>query len=161
MEDVFDLREFVFTILRRWRMVVIWALVGCVLGGAYKLVPGSLNILNGTAQQEYDKAMETYQNQADGINQQIELLQNSLDRLDEYMEHSILMHIASSEKPVANVSFYVDAEQPTLTPEEAAAGIQPPNYTNRLVMAYAQALERGELCRQLVSGMTVFRSPSI
>ena len=79
MEDVFDLREFVFTILRRWRMVVIWALVGCVLGGAYKLVPGSLNILNGTAQQEYDKAMETYQNQADGINQQIELLQNSLE----------------------------------------------------------------------------------
>lgn len=151
MEDVFDLREFVFTILRKWRMVVICALVGCVLGGAYKLVPGGINILNGTAQQEYDKEMETYQSQADGINQQIELLQNSLDRLDEYMENSILMHIPSSEKPVASVSYYVDAKQPALTPEEAEAGIQPPNYTNRLVMAYAQALERGELCRQLVA----------
>ena len=144
MEDVFDLREFVIVILRRWRLILIMAVIFGLLGGAYKIVPGFTSLSSQVAEEEmtsYNLSLAAYEEQKLALENELSALTASLDDTNQYLESSVLMQVNPYSKQVSSFSFYVNSGYEI----DPALSYQSPDYTGRLVLAYAQAMQAGEM----------------
>ena len=96
-EQEIDLKDLMFAVLRKWRPIIVIAVVFAVLLGALKTVKG----IRQLGDEEYvKKNQDTYVMNLDQYNstkgrleKEIENLQQNIESQQEYKDHSILMNI--------------------------------------------------------------------
>ena len=92
MEGFFDFKDFIVRILKRWRLIVVVAVIFTIALGGIKYVTGISNI--GTETSEENDNNST-QSEIQNIKKSIKMLNKGVTRWDEYYSKSKLMHIDS------------------------------------------------------------------
>ncbi|WP_444659801.1 hypothetical protein ACRQV7_05920 [Caproiciproducens sp. R2] len=156
MDDVFDLKEFMITILRRWKMIVILALAFCVLGGGYKTVPILLNGADsGTSSDKlktnYEQEAETYQNQKTSLENAIKIIQSKQNEAAKYNINSIFMKINPYNVNVAALDIYVKTDH-KIVPDIT---YQIPDYAEQIVDAYSVLIQSGSMYESMIKDLNL------
>ena len=127
-----DLRELLYYVLKKWRVIVIAALTVAVIAGAGKLV--SLMSRNSSDAAKLssadEKALTTLTEEMDELQTELSGLSSQI----EYNENSVLMKIDPLNKYVGSFKIYLDP----------SASNQSIDITGRLAMAYAAYLSSDE-----------------
>ena len=75
-EREIDLKELMFAVLRRWRMLLVFSLALALVLGGYKAISAYQS--NG---QEYEEAQENYAKELETYNKSMEACQREIDNL--------------------------------------------------------------------------------
>lgn len=120
-EKEVDLKDLMFAILRKWRGIIVTAIVLAVILGGYKMTASVQQNHDRTylaeQNEKYENDLEIYNTQKSALEQEVENLSASIEEVDTYLEKSILMQISPYNKVVASAEVYIDAEK------ENAAGL--------------------------------------
>lgn len=103
-----NIKDLISFLLKRWVIILIAAIVGCVLGAGYKYTSGKDDSagkveISEEEQAKFDEAMEFYEIQNDGVSRNYSLAQDLITKQTEYMNGSIMLqidpyHVAYSQK---------------------------------------------------------------
>lgn len=110
-EQEIDLKDLMFAVLRKWRPIILIAIVFAVLLGGMKGA-GALKQMKDSEylaakQQEYDNSMDQYAISKASLEKEVENIKASLESQNEYMEKSVLMNINPYDEYVTAAAFYV------------------------------------------------------
>lgn len=150
-EREIDLKELMFAVLRKWRMILAFALIFAALLGGYKAVSAYRSQSNKAAleavQDSYDRALEVYNTSMDSCKREIDNLTHDIDSQQDYVENSILMNISPYDIWEAKAELFVKTDDKT--------GSQGDDLTSTIMRAYQSALTSGELLSGIAADMGV------
>lgn len=139
-EQVIYLKDLLFSVLYRWKKILVWCLIlAALLGGfkgvsAYRDMKSALAQLSDPAQQQ--QTMELYESEKTSLEDQMQTLQDNIQRQTDYLQASILMQLNPYAFYEATVSVYISTDyqiQPNKT-------YQDPDLTNALINGYTTVL---------------------
>lgn len=134
-----------YYVMSKWRMLIVGALVGAILLGAFgasraiKNKPSEEELK--TAQQEYEDAMKAYETNKEKLQMRIDNLENNLEQQQYIQERSIMLEMDPYNIYEAIISYYVDTNY-EIVPE---LYYQDPNYTAVITNSYNAAIQRLDL----------------
>jgi hypothetical protein len=154
MDDVFDLKDFIITILRKWKMIIILALICCVIGGTYKLIPvlvaGPVNVdIQSTLQKDYQQALDGYKIQKNSLRNQIVSIKLKQNEVAKHNTDSILMQIDPYNVNVAGMDICVDTGYKVIP----GMAYQTPDYAAKLVSQYALLAQNGPMYDTMIKSL--------
>lgn len=115
MDDIFDLREFIITILRKWRLIVVFVLLFGVLGAGYKLLPALLpSAESPEAQEEFIALQAQYEQDLEFLTAGITSAEKELDNNQQYLENSLLLKLDEYNSYQGTAGYYVVSNEPVL-----------------------------------------------
>lgn len=142
-EREIDLKELMFAVLRRWRMLLVFSLALALVLGGYKAISAYQS--NG---QEYEEAQENYAKELETYNKSMEACQREIDNLtrdissqEEYMENSILMNISPYDVWEAKAELFIRTED--------RDGNQSDELTTTIMRAYQSVLTSSSLLSEI------------
>lgn len=154
-EQEIDLKGLIITVLRKWRIILLAAiLLGTALGG-YKFVNGIRRQMNADtvakAQQEYEDALQIYENTKATYEREIQNITDSIERETLYSEDSVLMNISPYDKYEATVDVFVK------TAYEIMPGMvyQNVDYSNSIISSYAVLVRQGNILKKIAKNMNM------
>lgn len=113
-EQEIDLKDLLFAVLYRWRLILVIAVLFAVLLGGYRLVTTYRAQTNpqvlAEAQDAYQKALEIYENDAAIIDSDMQTLMSDVEEQMDYMDHSVLMNMNPYNVWEAKTAFFVRPE---------------------------------------------------
>lgn len=144
MEFEIDLKDLLYRVLVRWRLILRGALIIALLVGALRLVNGLISRYDPEAltraQNKYTYELLDYEATGESLQRQIDNLQDDSEQQQLYNEKSALMEIDPLNKWVGSFVLYVDADYRI----DPALSFQNTDPTQRLVAAYSSYLGSGE-----------------
>lgn len=149
MQDTFDLKDFIVTLLRKWRVLILCGLIFAVLGGTYQIV-SDLNILNNpqrlTEQKRSDDIdMAIFEQKKKSLENVIMNMALDLERMEAYNKESLLMRINPFDKAVAAISFHIQTNDQITPSPDPALRYQQPDHMGQIAAAYMQLADTREL----------------
>ena len=152
-EQEIDLKDLMFAVLRRWRPIIIIAVVFAVLLGGLKTVKG----INQLSDEEYVKKnqdtykmnMEQYTSTKDRLEKEIKNLQDNIESQKEYKEQSILMNINPYDEYVETATFYISTDYSIMP----GMVYQTPNTATSILKAYMSIAQNGEMYNYVLGKM--------
>ncbi len=84
-EDEIDLKELLYVIFKKWRGLIVCALVFAALAGGYKFMSFSRSDAEETAREEYEKTLEDTDRQKNDLEAQINSDETMLEIIEEYI----------------------------------------------------------------------------
>ena len=142
-EQEIDLKDLLFTLLYRWRPILLVAVAFGLVLGSYKVVTGLQSQQDAAlvveSREAYEEDMVSYEEGLDSYEKNIENIQTAIKELDRYMEGSILMKIDPYDKPVASADLLFQMEESVSQTEGAGADVDP---ADSLVKLYSSNLLR-------------------
>ena len=97
-EQEIDLKDLIFAVLHRWRMIFGAAVVLALLLGGYKALRtytgGNDESAVLEAKAQYEKELEAYNQRVSACEREIANLEEDISRQEEYLENSILMNMS-------------------------------------------------------------------
>ncbi len=139
-EQEIDLKDLMFVVLRKWRPILLVAIVLAILAGGYKigrtLSQQSDPEFLKDAEESYQKEVSMYEMNKAATEREIENLMLDLENQDKYMEHSVLMNISPYDVSVSSADFFVKTDY-EIMPNMVYQNI---NYTDSLIKSYAAAV---------------------
>ena len=152
-EQEIDLKDLMFAVLRKWRPIIVIAVVFAVLLGALKTVKG----IRQLGDEEYvKKNQDTYVMNLDQYNstkgrleKEIENLQQNIESQQEYKDHSILMYINPYDEYVETATFYISTDYAIMP----GMMYQNPNTATSILKAYMSIAQNGEMYNYVLGKM--------
>jgi len=152
-EREIDLILLVKQVMEKFKAMVIAGIIGAVVVGLIGMTwlikeyndPEAMKYHEET----YRNALNTYNAQVKKLNREIDNLNTSIERQEEYNGKSILMKINPFDVQRGVVQYYVDTDyqiNPDIT-------YQSPDYTNSVLNAYAVNVNNGGLWKYLYDNM--------
>ena len=95
-EQEIDLKDLLFVLLYRWRILLLAAVIGAALLGGYKAVKGNAQNAKQTdlpQTESYQEELDNYEREKLAIETSIENLENSMDEQNHYLAEAPLMQI--------------------------------------------------------------------
>lgn len=86
-EDEIDLKELLYVIFKKWRGLIVCALVFAVLAGGYKFISFSRSDAEADARETYEKTVEDYDRQKNDLETQISSDEMILEIIEEYISN--------------------------------------------------------------------------
>ena len=113
-EDEIDLKELFIFVLRRWRGIILCALVFAVLAGAYKGISGFMKLQDAeymeNQRKTVEEAQQQYETQKELYEVQLKNLESEIRTLNEYRENSIYMNIDPFNEYHETVTYYISTD---------------------------------------------------
>lgn len=152
-EQEIDLKDLMFAVLRKWRLIIIIAVVFALLLGGLKTLKG-INQLNDAEyvkknQDSYNVSLEQYETTKKRLEKEISNLQDNIQSQQEYKEESILMNINPYDEYVESATFYIATDY-TIMPGMA---FQNPNTATSILKAYLSIAQNGEMYNYVLGKM--------
>lgn len=144
-QNVIYLKDLVFCVLRRWKTVLIFALIFALVFGGYKGLTGWRTLGVQPNLSGYSTELAQYELDKAALDRQMENLQESLSRQQEYLDHSVLMTLNPYSYYEATVIVYVDSNY-TINP---SANYQLPDKTEYMLSAYYAAFMSTDFIQRL------------
>lgn len=152
-EQEIDLKDLMFSVLRRWRPIILIAIIFALLLGGLKVFKGLGQIKDAEfmaeKEQEYQDSLDQYEISKARLSKEIENIKNSLESQNEYMEKSILMNINPYDEYAASASFYVSTDYQIMP----GMVYQNPDTAASIMAAYMSMIQDGEMYNYVLRGM--------
>lgn len=152
-EREIDLIQLIKTMLKKFWIMAVAGVVGAVLLGAYKVVPMIQNLNNPEKleeqEEDYQDSLREYEKQQERLEKEIDNLNTSIERQEEYNEKSVLMQINPFDVQVGAVQYYVDTDYQIIL----ESSYQNPDITNSVLNAYASMATNGTMFNYLQKNM--------
>lgn len=152
-EREIDMMQLIMVMWRKVWVILIAGIIGGVLIGGYKLVPGIRTLRDPEIIKEqegnYASNIKLYEESVETAEKEIENLVVSIDRQKEYNEKSSIMKINPFDKQVASISFYVD------TNYQVIPGLvyQNPDMTKSILRAYMSIVQDGTMYNYIMDNL--------
>lgn len=154
-EQEIELKDLIFAVLRKWRLVVLFAFVFAVLLGGYKCVKELMNQNDeeyiNELKEEYKADQKNYEQSKKTYERDIESFSASLTNQEEYKEKSILLKADPYNKGTASVDLFVKMSE---TPNSTII-ITPVDFADSVVKAYASGIQQGGFLKDISREMGV------
>lgn len=152
-EQEIDLKDLMFAVLRRWRLIILVAIVFAVLLGGFKAASGLGQMKDAeyvaSKQQEYDNSVDQYEITKERLEKEVENIKASLENQNDYMEKSMLMNINPYDEYVSAASFYVATDY-QIMPGMAYQNV---NIAPSVMAAYMGMIQNGEMYDYVLRSM--------
>lgn len=143
-EQEIDLKDLMFAVFRKWRLIVLFALFFAVFMSGYKC----LKELRNQNDKEYVSELKEryitdqmkYEQSKKGYESDIESFNASITNQEEYKEKSILLKVDPYNKGTASVDVFVKMSE---APESTGITVTPVDFADGVVKAYASAIQQG------------------
>lgn len=144
-EQEIDLKDLLFFVLYKWRLVIVAAIVIAVLLGGYKFIRNLSNFRNQDyikeLEEQYEKDIESYEQSKAGFEWDIENLTANIDYELTYQENSVLFQVDPNNKQIASADIFV-AMYPLLQNSDSNTLLADPADT--VVKAYNSVVTSGK-----------------
>ena len=152
-EQEIDLKDLMFAVLRKWRLILAAAVLFAVLLGGYKMA-GGLRQMQDTAYVEenraaYERDLEQYEDNKERLGREIENIQASIDEQEKYKEESIRMNINPYDVYEEKLSLYISTDYVILP----GMAYQNPNTAASILKAYMTIAQNGEMYNYVLAKM--------
>lgn len=155
-EQEIDLRDLMFMVFRKWRLVILTAFLFAVLLGGYKFAKELANQRNeeyiAELREQYQADEIKYEQSQKGYERDIENFTANIAYQEKYKEDSILLKVDPYNKGAASADIFVKmAEVPNLN----GVTVTSVDLTDGVVKAYASAIQQGEFLEEISSKMGI------
>lgn len=152
-EQEIDLKDLMFAVLRKWRLIIVIAVVFALLLGGIKTLKG-VNQLSDVEfvkknQETYSATLEQYETTKKRLEKEITNLQDNIQSQQDYKEESILMNINPYDEYVESATFYISTDY-TIMPGMV---FQNPNTATSILKAYLSIAQNGEMYNYVLGKM--------
>ena len=152
-EKEINLKRLLYKALRSWRKAALAAVIGAVVVGGTKMGVELAKISDPEVveerQRKYEGELAKYQQEGDLIIKEMDDLEASLTRQEDYNENSVLMQIDPHNEWRGSIDFYVETDW-QIRPEMA---VQEQNPANQIVRVYSTYITNGELYQYVLDRM--------
>lgn len=152
-EKEINLKRLFYKVLKNWRKAVLVAIVGAVVVGGTKCGIELSKISDPEVveerQRKYEGELAKYQQEGDLILKEMDDLEASLRKQEDYNENSVLMDIDPYDEWRGSIDFYVETDW-QLMPE---LSYQNQNVANQIVRVYSTYITNGELYQYVLDRM--------
>jgi capsular polysaccharide biosynthesis protein len=143
-EQEIDLKDLLFFILHRWRIVLLMALILSVLVGGYKLGKGLLQQQNEnyitSIEKQYETDKRDFEQNKDTYENSIKNFTDVIHYAEEYQANSILQKIDPYNKWVASADVFVKMED---IQQENRISVYDSDPADSVLKAYESAVKKG------------------
>lgn len=143
-EQEIDLRDLMFAVFRKWRLIVLFALIFSVFLGGYKCVKELINQNNeeyvAELKEQYATDQTKYEQSKKGYESDIESFNASITNQEEYKEKSILLKVDPYNKGTASVDVFVKMSE---IPDNSGVTVTSVDFADGVIKAYASAIQQG------------------
>ena len=148
-----NLLDLLHYILRRWRSVLVCAVLLCVLLGGFKVVKG-ISTLGSTDlkedQKTYESQLEGYTLSKEQFENQIKELTQSIQNKADYYEHSVLMKLDPKTAYRGTLTFVVaDAGEVPAAEANQELNLAIDRKLNSVLGSYAALIQNGTILRDV------------
>lgn len=155
-EQEIDIKNLIFEVLRKWRLVVLSVFLFSVMLGGYKCVKelmhqndeeyvAELKEQYKTDKKKYDQTKKSYERDIKSFNA-------SLINQEEYKEKSILLKADPYNKGTASVDVFVKMSE---VPQSTGITVTSVDFADSVVKAYASAIQQGGFLEGMSRNMGV------
>ncbi len=149
-EREIDLKDLVYRCLKKWRKIVIGAIVIALIAALFQVYSGMRIMMDKNkleeAEARYEIVLNDHEATGERLRTNIVNLRAQSERQQEYNKKSELMKIDPMNKWVGNFQFYINSKYQI----DPSLSYQNIDLTNRLVSAYANYLQSGEFYNELL-----------
>jgi len=153
-EQEIDLKDLMFAVLRKWRLIIVIAVIFAVLLGGMKCVKGLGQLQDAEYvkknQETYDASVDQYNATKERLEKEIVNLQESIESQQEYKDESILMNINPYDEYVESATFYISTDY-TIMPGMV---YQNPNTAASILKGYMSIAQNGEMYNYVLGHMS-------
>lgn len=143
-EQEINLRDLMFAVFRRWRLIVLFAFIFSVFLGGYKCVKELTDQNNeeyiSELKEQYFADQAKYEQSKKGYESDIESFNASITNQEEYKEKSILFKVDPYNKGTASVDVFVKMSE---IHEGSGITVTSVDFADGIVKAYASAIQQG------------------
>ena len=136
-EQEIDLKDLLFVLLYRWRILLLAAVIGAALLGGYKAVKGNAKQTDLPQTESYQEELDNYEREKLAIETSIENLENSMDEQNHYLAEAPLMQINPYKEAFSSADILVEISDITDRGMES------------LLKAYEYGLENGDYIQKI------------
>lgn len=152
-EQEIDLKDLFFSVLRRWRLVILIAVIFALLAGGFRTSRGIGQLRDAdfikSNQETYQDAVEQYEMTSQRLEREISNLEINIESQQEYKENSILMNINPYDVYVETASFYISTDYSIMP----GMLYQNPNTSTSILKAYVTIAQNGEMFNYVLGKM--------
>lgn len=148
-----NLLDLLHYILRRWRSVLVCAVLLCVLLGGFKVVKGIGTL--GSAdlkenQENYESQLEGYTTSKEHLENQIQELTRFIQDKEDYYDHSMLMKLGPKTAYRGTLTFVVaDADEAPAAETSQDLNLAIDRKLNSVIGSYAALIQNGTILREV------------
>lgn len=152
-EQEIDLKDLMFAVLRKWRPIIVIAIIFAVLLGGLKTVKG-IGQLNDAEyveknQKTYETNLEQYESTKTRLEREIKNIQDNIKSQEDYKKNSILMNINPYDEYVATTTLYISTDYQIMP----GMSFQNPNSSSSILKAYMSIAQNGEMYNYVLGKM--------
>ena len=140
-EQEIDLKDLLFVLLYKWRVLLLAAVIGAALLGGYKSLKGSAPETDLPQTESYQEELENYKSEKLAVENAIENLGNSMEEQNHYLAEAPLMQINPYKEAFSSADVLVEVS------EIKDRGLE------SLLKAYEYSLENGDYVQQTAQAM--------
>lgn len=142
-EQEIDLKDLLFTLLYRWRPILLVAVALGLVLGSYKVVKGLQSQQDAAllveSREKYEEDKSAYEKGIAAYEKNMETVKEAVKELERYMEESVLMKIDPYAKPVASADLLFQMEESAKAADSTGTDVDP---ADSLVKLYRSSLFR-------------------
>ena len=143
-EQEIDLKELLFSVLHKWRSMLLAAVLLAALLGGYKAVSAYRKVSDTEAmeeaQEKYAEDLRNYNKKLDTCQREIENLEKDITNQEEYLEKSVLMSMSPYDVWEARAELFIKTDY-MIMPDMTYQNI---DFTGTVIQSYQSALTNAE-----------------
>lgn len=152
-ESEISLLDLLYHILRRWRSILLFAVLFCVLLGGFKLVKGLGTLGSDDLKEEqknYESQLEGYTLSKEHLEDQIKDLTDSIQDKEDYYDHSVLMKLDPKQAYKGTVTFVVtDAGAVPFAEDDRDLSLAIDRKMNSVLGSYVSLIQNGTILHDI------------
>lgn len=155
MEEMLDVKNIIFHILRKWKSLIGVAVVVATLGGINTYISSTNILTDEEALEKYEanffEENRLYMETKTEYEQYIQILENSIESTEKYLNESILMTIDPYNHNIGYLDIYVDS----LYEINPQLYLQTPNKIYSIMKSYDTRLRNTVLYEKIADGLGI------
>lgn len=157
-ESEISLLDLLYHILRRWRSILLFAMLLCVLLGGFKLVKGIRTLGSADLKEEqknYESQLEGYTISKKHLENQVKELTEAIQDKGDYYDHSVLLKLDPKKSYMGTVTFVVtDAGEVPSADENRDRSLAIDRKMNSVLGSYVALIQNGTILRDVQNGLS-------
>ena len=157
-ESEISLLDLLYHILRRWRSILLFAVLFCVLLGGFQLVKGVRTLGSADSKEEqnnYESQLEGYTISKEHLENQVKELTEAMEDKEDYYDHSVLMKLDPKKAYKGTVTFVVtDAGEMPSAEANRDLSLAIDRKMNSVLGSYVALIHNGTILRDVQNGLS-------
>lgn len=157
-ESEISLLDLLYHILRRWRSILLFAVLFCVLLSGFKIVKGISTLGSADLKEEqksYESQLEGYTLSKENLEHQVKALTEAIQNKEDYHDRSLLMKLDPKKAYKGTVTFVVtDTGDVSSAEVNRDLSLVIDRKMNSVLGSYVALIQNGTILRDVQNGLS-------